>query len=91
MAAAERLHGELATWDGEYSLQVESKADVSAGTPFRIVVHEHHTVAPGKCFFKAAYTVAACNSATESHKPAAAFEHLVSFLKIGVCYRSSNR
>ena len=47
MNAAERLHGELATWDGEYSLQVESKADVSAGTPFRIVVHEHHTVAPG--------------------------------------------
>ena len=46
-ARAEHLHGELATWQGEHTLQVESKPDHAAGTPFRITVHEHHMVAPG--------------------------------------------
>jgi hypothetical protein len=46
--SAERLHGELATWEGEYTLHVESRADHAAGTPFRVTAFEHHMVAPGK-------------------------------------------
>ena len=45
---AEKLHGELATWEGEYTLHMESKPDHAAGTPFRITAFEHHTVAPGE-------------------------------------------
>ena len=44
---AEKLHGELATWEGEYTLQVETRPDHTAGTPFRITAHEHHHIAPG--------------------------------------------
>ena len=55
LKSAEKLHGELATWEGDYTLQVESKADHAAGTPFRITAYEHHTVAPGTCYSMAAF------------------------------------
>lgn len=58
---AEKLHGELATWEGEYTLQVDTRPDHAAGTPFRITAHEHHHVAPGMRADRAARWPAACD------------------------------
>ncbi|KAL3162284.1 hypothetical protein ABBQ32_009976 [Trebouxia sp. C0010 RCD-2024] len=56
---AEKLHGELATWEGEYTLQVETRPDHAAGTPFRITAHEHHHVAPDHLIAEGTFVVTA--------------------------------
>lgn len=56
---AEKLHGELATWEGEYTLHVETRADHAAGTPFRITAHEHHIVAPDQLIGEGTFVVTA--------------------------------
>ncbi|DBB00955.1 hypothetical protein WJX77_000085 [Trebouxia sp. C0004] len=55
----ERLHGELATWEGEYTLHVESRADHAAGTPFRVTAFEHHMVAPDQPIAEGTFIVTA--------------------------------